>query len=63
MDKKFMLYLPPALHAEIKLQAGKAGVSMNEYIATVVKQYIALVKGKNGRVNKDGHSEAVGKTG
>lgn len=58
--KKFMLYLPPALHAEIRLQARKAGVTMNTYISTIVAKYILLNKGSYGRKDKRSDQQTGG---
>lgn len=47
---KFMLHLSFGLRNKIKRQAIKNGVSMNQYIVTVIEQYIDIEKGvENGK--------------
>lgn len=47
---KFMLHLPYELRNKIKRQAIKNGVSMSQYIAIVIEQYIEIEKGvENGK--------------
>jgi len=39
--KGFMIYLPPSLHAKLKLEAIKRAVSMSEVASTAVAQLLA----------------------
>mgnify|MGYP001599272111 CR=1 FL=1 len=39
--KGFMIYLPPSLHAKLKLEAIKRAVSMSEVASTAVAQFLS----------------------
>ncbi len=49
MDCKFLVSLPTSLRQQIKRQARKEGISMNEYIVTVLTQFVELQRGNSGR--------------
>lgn len=47
---KFMVSLPVDLRVKIKREARRNGISMNEYIVTVLSQFLELQKGyRNGK--------------
>lgn len=50
MAAAYLLKLPDNLRAEVKREARKHGITMNEYITTVLEQFIAIQRGKNGSV-------------
>lgn len=53
-DVKFMLHLTADLRIKIKREARKQGISMNEFIVTVLSQFIEIQKGyRNGKRNKE----------
>lgn len=47
MDVKFLVMLPAELRGKIKREAKKHGISMNEYIVTVLREFIALQGAKD----------------
>lgn len=47
-----MLSLPFQLRQQIKRQARKEGISMNEYIVTVLEQFVELQRGQSGRARE-----------
>lgn len=56
-DVKFMVSLPVDLRVKIKREARRNGISMNEYIVTVLSQFLELQKGyRNGK----GVEETIG---
>lgn len=58
MEVKFMLSMPPTLRGDIKREARKHGVSMNEYIVTVLSQFIDIQRSsRNGKNTKGDRSE------
>lgn len=48
MKVKFMLTIDSSLRAMIKREARKHGISMNEYIETVLTQFVDIERGRNG---------------
>lgn len=48
MEAKFLLKLPEDLRILIKREARKQGITMNEYIVTILEQFILLSRGKTG---------------
>lgn len=48
MKVKFMLTIDSGLRTMIKREARKHGISMNEYIETVLTQFVAIERGRNG---------------
>lgn len=48
MNVKFLVELPAELRGKIKREAKKHGISMNEYIVTVLREFVALQGNKNG---------------
>lgn len=58
MEVKFMLSMPPTLRGDIKREARKQGISMNEYIVTVLLQFIDIQRSsRNGKNIKGDRSE------
>jgi len=58
MEVKFMLSMPPVLRGDIKREARKQGISMNEYIVTVLSQFIEIQRSnRNGKNIKGDRSE------
>lgn len=58
MEAKFMLSMPPTLRGDIKREARKQGISMNEYIVTVLSQFIEIQRSsRNGKNIKGDRSE------
>lgn len=58
MEVKFMLSMPPTLRGDIKREARKQGISMNEYIVTVLSQFIDIQRSsRNGKNTKGDRSE------
>lgn len=49
--KKFMLTLPEELRVEIKREARKNSIPMNEYIVTILAMYIDIQKEKKNGGN------------
>lgn len=50
MEHKFLLTMPVSLRVDIKRQAKKHGVTMNEYIVTVLQQFVDLQRSNsNGK--------------
>lgn len=53
-----MLSMPPNLRGDIKREARKQGISMNEYIVTVLSQFIEIQRSnRNGKNIKGDRSE------
>ena len=53
-----MLSMPPTLRGNIKREARKQGISMNEYIVTVLSQFIEIQRSnRNGKNIKGDRSE------
>lgn len=53
-----MLSMPPALRGDIKREARKQGISMNEYIVTVLSQFLEIQRSnRNGKNTKGDRSE------
>lgn len=48
MKVKFMLTIDSSLRTMIKREARKHGISMNEYIETVLTQFVNIERGRNG---------------
>lgn len=48
MKVKFMLTIDNSLRTMIKREARKHGISMNEYIETVLTQFVNIERGRNG---------------
>ncbi len=48
MDVKFLLTIDSNLRARIKREARKHNISMNEYIAVVLEQFVNIERGRNG---------------
>nr|DAN20653.1 MAG TPA: transcriptional repressor [Caudoviricetes sp.] len=48
MKVKFMLTIDSSLRTMIKREARKHGISMNEYIETVLTQFVDIERGRNG---------------
>lgn len=58
MEVKFMLSMPPTLRGDIKREARKQGISMNEYIVTVLSQFLEIQRSsRNGKNTKGDRSE------
>lgn len=58
MEVKFMLSMPPTLRGDIKREARKQGISMNEYIVTVLSLFIDIQRSsRNGKNTKGDRSE------
>lgn len=54
MNVKFMLQLPKPLRISIKHESRKLGITMNEYIVTVLGQFVAIQKRQNyGKQNAE----------
>lgn len=49
MESKFMLQLPKNLRADIKREARRQGITMNDYIVTVLTQFIEIQRGQRER--------------
>lgn len=49
MESKFMLQLPKNLRADIKREARRQGITMNDYIVTVLTQFIDIQRGQRER--------------
>ena len=49
MECKFMVSLPTQLRAKIKREARRNGITMNDYIVTVLSQFIELQGVRSGR--------------
>nr|DAR54751.1 MAG TPA: antitoxin [Caudoviricetes sp.] len=49
MEGKFLVSLPTQLRAKIKREARRNGISMNDYIVTVLEQFVELQGVKSGR--------------
>ena len=47
MKVKFMLTIDGSLRTMIKREARKHGISMNEYIETVLTQFVNIERGRN----------------
>ena len=47
MKVKFMLTIDSSLRTMIKREARKHGISMNEYIETVLTQFVNIERGRN----------------
>ena len=45
---KFLLTIDSNLRARIKREARKHNISMNEYIAVVLEQFVNIERGRNG---------------
>lgn len=54
MKVKFLMTLPVELRATIKREARKHDLSMNDYMVTVLEQFIAIQGGNNGNNTKRG---------
>lgn len=52
-----MLSMPPVLRGDIKREARKQGISMNEYIVTVLSQFIDIQRSRNGKNTKGDRGE------
>lgn len=48
MDVKFLLTIDSNLRARIKREARKHNISMNEYIAVVLEQFVNIERVRNG---------------
>lgn len=48
MDVKFLLTIDSNLRTRIKREARKHNISMNEYIAVVLEQFVNIERGRNG---------------
>lgn len=48
MKVKFLLTIDSNLRTMIKREARKHGISMNEYIETVLTQFVDIERGRNG---------------
>ena len=58
MEVKFMLSMPPVLRGDIKREARKQGISMNEYIIIVLSQFLEIQRSnRNGKNIKGDRSE------
>lgn len=58
MEAKFMLSMPPTLRGDIKREARKQGISMNEYIVIVLSQFLEIQRSsRNGKNIKGDRSE------
>ena len=58
MVAKFMLSMPPVLRGDIKREARKQGISMNEYIVTVLSLFLEIQRSsRNGKNTKGDRSE------
>ena len=55
MESKFLISLSTQLRTEIKREARRNGISMNEYIAIVLEQFIAVQEEKSGRTRTQEH--------
>ena len=44
-----MLQLPKSLRADIKREARRQGITMNDYIVTVLTQFIEIQRGQRER--------------
>lgn len=44
-----MLQLPRDLRADIKREARRQGLSMNDYIVTVLSQFLEIQRGQRGK--------------
>nr|DAR79979.1 MAG TPA: hypothetical protein [Caudoviricetes sp.] len=49
MESKFMLQLPKNLRADIKREARRQGITMNDYIVTVLTQFVDIQRGQRER--------------
>nr|DAD84345.1 MAG TPA: putative nuclease of the RNAse H fold, HicB family [Podoviridae sp. ctUS21] len=49
MESKFMLQLPKSLRADIKREARRQGITMNDYIVTVLTQFVDIQRGQRER--------------
>lgn len=49
MGCKFMVSLPTQLRAKIKREARRNGITMNDYIVTVLSQFMELQGERSGR--------------
>lgn len=49
MESKFMLQLPMNLRADIKREARRQGITMNDYIVTVLTQFVDIQRGQRER--------------
>lgn len=54
MKVKFLMTLPVELRVTIKREARKHDLSMNDYMVTVLEQFIAIQGGNNGNNTKRG---------
>lgn len=54
MNVKFLMTLPVELRATIKREARKHELSMNDYMVTVLEQFIAMQGKDNGNNAKRG---------
>ena len=53
-----MLSMPPVLRGDIKREARKQGISMNEYIVTVISLFLEIQRSsRNGKNAKGDRSE------
>lgn len=49
MVAKFLITIPSELRGKIKREARKHGITMNEYIVTVLEQFVAMQGNSNGK--------------
>lgn len=49
-----MLSMPPVLRGDIKREARKQGISMNEYIVTVLSQFLEIQRSNRNGKNAKG---------
>ena len=54
MVAKFMLSMPPVLRGDIKREARKQGISMNEYIVTVLSLFLEIQRSSRNDKNTKG---------
>lgn len=53
MSGKYLLVLPIELRGKIKQEARKHSMTMNDYIVTVLEQFMAIQAGdKNGNIER-----------
>lgn len=58
MSSKYLLVLPTELRGKIKQEARKHSITMNDYIVTVLEQFMSIQAGnKNGNTERAGSEE------
>ncbi len=53
-EVKFMVSLPETLRLAIKREARRNNVTMNEFIVTVLEQFIEIQRGQRGNIERNG---------